>query len=573
MKKRNTVSPFHPREGAAVPCAGDAGYPADSQKRKKVMHMTCPHFKIRISSRGKKQNAVAQAAYQSGEKLFDERSRRTKNYSEKRGIIYTEIILPPHAPPAFSDRNTLWNSVEAAEPNWNSQLARRLEIALPIELSMEQRIVLLREYIMEQFVEKGMIADLAVHDPDPPGHNPHAHVMLTMRPMDEHGRWLPKSKKEYELDEDGNRIRDSNGKWKTYKVFTTDWDDHGNAEKWRHAWEVKQNEHLKRASRPERIDMRSYKRQGLDLIPTVHLGPAVTAMEARGIRTDIGDLNRDIRKHNRLLKSLTEKLKRLIRWIADVKEAIREIDMEPKEIPLYDLLVMKFDERKMERFYWESQYGRQKAGLSDLKRFVSITNYMAENDILTAQDLDRRMDQIQKETADIRKKLRQAKSRSSRIGTITKTMERFRELSPVHDAYLKIHWKKKQQDFYEAHREELEEWKKCSRYLHKNLPDMKYDADALEREQEVLQEKIRDLSARLLPFKEEASMISDIRYLIREYLPELKPEKGEMTPEEKSRKKTSMKETIARAKREADLYNASRRTSSPDVPRKHEPTR
>lgn len=535
--------------------------------------MTCPHFKIRISSRGKKQSAVAQAAYQSGEKLFDERSRRTKNYSEKRGIIYTEIILPPHAPLAYSDRNTLWNSVEAAEPNWNSQLARRIEIALPIELSMEQRIVLLREYIMEQFVEKGMIADLAVHDPDPPGHNPHAHVMLTMRPMDEHGRWLPKSKKEYELDEDGNQIRDSSGKWKTYKVFTTDWDDRGNAEKWRHAWEVKQNEHLKRADRPERIDMRSYKRQGLDLIPTVHLGPAVTAMEARGIRTDIGDLNRDIRKHNRLLKSLTEKLKRLIRWIADVKEAIREIDMEPKEIPLYDLLVMKFDERKMERFYWASQYGRQKAGLSDLKRFVSITNYMSENDILTVQDLDRRMDQIQKETDDIRKKLRQAKSRSSRIGTITKTMERFRELSPVHDAYLKIHWKKKQQDFYEAHREELEEWKKCSRYLHKNQPDMKYDADALEREQEVLQEKIRDLSARLLPFKEEASMISDIRYLIREYLPELKPEKGEMTPEEKSRKKTSMKETIARAKREADLYNASRRTSSPDVPRKHEPTR
>ena len=80
--------------------------------------MTCPHFKIRISSRGKKQSAVAQAAYQSGKKLFDERSRRTKNYSEKRGIIYTEIILPPHAPPVYSDRNTLWNSVEAAEPNW-----------------------------------------------------------------------------------------------------------------------------------------------------------------------------------------------------------------------------------------------------------------------------------------------------------------------------------------------------------------------------------------------------------------------------------------------------------------------
>ena len=148
--------------------------------------MPCPHYKIKISKRSKGQSAVAQAAYQSGERLFDERSNRTKYYSDKSGIIYTEIMLPLNAPPEYADRNTLWNAVEAVENNWNSQLSRRFEIALPIELTMEERIALIREHCMEQFVSKGMIADIAIHDPDPPDHNPHAHIMLTLRPKDEH---------------------------------------------------------------------------------------------------------------------------------------------------------------------------------------------------------------------------------------------------------------------------------------------------------------------------------------------------------------------------------------------------
>lgn len=174
--------------------------------------MPCPHYKIKISSRGKNQSAVAQAAYQSGERLFDERSNRTKSYGEKRGIVHTEILLPDNAPTEYEDRNTLWNAVEAAENNWNSQLARRFEIALPVELPLQQSVLLIREHCMEQFVSKGMIADIAIHDPDPPGHNPHAHVMLTMRPMDENGQWMEKAHREYLLDENGNRIKDEKGK-------------------------------------------------------------------------------------------------------------------------------------------------------------------------------------------------------------------------------------------------------------------------------------------------------------------------------------------------------------------------
>ena len=218
--------------------------------------MPCPHYRIKISTRRKGHSAVAQAAYQSGDRLFDERENKTKYYSDKRGIVYTEILLPVNAPREYADRNSLWNAVEAAENNWNSQLARRFEIALPIELPMEERVALIRQHCMEQFVSKGMIADIAVHDPDPPGHNPHAHVMLTMRPMDENGKWMEKAHREYLLDENGERVRDAKGKFVFRKVPTVDWNDRGNAERWRSAWEDLQNRYLEAAGRPERISMK-----------------------------------------------------------------------------------------------------------------------------------------------------------------------------------------------------------------------------------------------------------------------------------------------------------------------------
>ena len=419
-----------------------------------------------------------------------------------------------------------------------------------------------------------MIADLAVHDPDPPGHNPHAHVMLTMRPLDEHGRWLPKSKKEYQLDEAGNRIRDSNGKWKTRKVFTTDWDARGNVEKWRHAWETLQNQYLEKNGRAERIDMRSFKRQGTDMVPTVHMGPAVTAMEKRGIRTDIGDLNREIREHNRLLSGLIQKIRNLIRWIGDIKEALRQIDMEPKEIPLSPLLILQFNERAAGRFHWENQKGRQNAGIKDLKRFAGISNYLIEKEIYTISDLDRRMKEIHDTTKEIKGMQKELKKRLAQIDGIRASMDRLQELSPIHDQYQKIRWKKKQEAFYEEHRDELEEWKKTSRYLYKNLPDQKHDPGTLKKldqEYSLLQKELQDLSDRLSPIRDETAMINDIRYLIREHLPELAPER-EMPPEKKKQKQESIKELLARAKKESDRCNAGRK-AQPGLSGRQEPGR
>ncbi len=233
--------------------------------------MPCPHNEITIVQRSQRQSAVAAAAYQSGEKLFCEYDQQVKHYPEKRGIVHNEILLPANAPRSYADRNTLWNAAEAVEKQWNSQLARRWVLTIPREIPPDQYAVLVREFCEQQFVSKGMIADFAIHDPHPPGHNPHAHVLLTMRAMDEHGKWLPKSRKVYDLDENGERIKLPSGRWKSHKEDTVDWNDQKYCEIWRHEWEVIQNRYLEANDRPERVDLRSYARQGLDVVPTAAL--------------------------------------------------------------------------------------------------------------------------------------------------------------------------------------------------------------------------------------------------------------------------------------------------------------
>ena len=183
-------------------------------------------------------------------------------------------MLPANAPPEYSDRNTLWNAAEKIEKQWNAQLARRIVLALPREVPADQYPAMLQDFCREHFVSKGMCVDFAIHDKG--DGNPHVHIMLTMRAMGEHGEWLPKSKKVYDLDESGNRIRLPSGNWKSHKEDTVDWNEQSKAEIWRHGWEVVTNRYLEQNGRPERVDLRSFERQGIDLAPTIHLGPAVT---------------------------------------------------------------------------------------------------------------------------------------------------------------------------------------------------------------------------------------------------------------------------------------------------------
>lgn len=228
------------------------------------MPIPCPHFKITIVKRSQGQSAVAGAAYQSGERLFSEYDQKTKFYNKKKELVHAEIMLPSHAPPGYADRATLWNAVEAVENQWNSQLARRIVLAFPVEVPKDQYLPMLKEFCNEQFVSKGMIADFAIHDKR--DGNPHAHILLTLRAMDEHGRWLPKARKVYDLDENDERIRLPSGNWKCHKENTVDWNDQKYAEVWRHSWETITNRYLEAAGRPERVDLRSNEPTLSDLL-------------------------------------------------------------------------------------------------------------------------------------------------------------------------------------------------------------------------------------------------------------------------------------------------------------------
>ena len=274
--------------------------------------MAIYHCSIKIIKRSQGRSAVAAAAYRSGEKLTNEWDGMTHDYAKKGGVVHTEILLPMYAPTAFQDRSALWNSVEKIEKSRNAQLAREIEIALPVELSRKEQIGLIRDYAQNIFVSVGMCADVALHDKG--DGNPHAHILLTMRPFREDGSWDAKCLKEYDLDKHGQRIRLKSGAFKSHRVDTTDWNEPTKAEEWRAAWADYTNHALEQKGLSERIDHRSYERQGIEQIPSVHMGVAATQMERRGIPTEKGNVNREVAAQNKLLKEIKARLTRLYNW-------------------------------------------------------------------------------------------------------------------------------------------------------------------------------------------------------------------------------------------------------------------
>ena len=430
--------------------------------------MPCPHNEISIVQRSQQQSAVAAAAYQSGEKLFCEYDQQVKHYPEKRGIVHNEILLPANAPPEYADRNTLWNAAEAVEKQWNSQLARRWVLTIPREIPPDQYAVLVREFCEQQFVSKGMIADFAIHDPHPPGHNPHAHVLLTMRAMDEHGKWLPKSRKVYDLDENGERIKLPSGRWKSHKEDTVDWNDQKYCEIWRHEWEVIQNRYLEANDRPERVDLRSYARQGLDIIPTVHEGAAVRQMEKRGIQTNIGNLNREIRAANRLMKSIRQLIQNLEGWITELGEKRKEL--------------------------------------------------LAQKALSTVEDLEAFLESSGKSAADYRNQMKPKEARSKVIDGILASRTDCKECKPVYEKYQKIFFKKTKEKFKQEH-PEVARYEKAAAYLAKHPDDKDSTQKELQEEQEKLLSEIAELKVPLTEVQEDLKKLRDIRYWVRKATP------------------------------------------------------
>lgn len=272
----------------------------------------------KIISRSSGRSSIGASAYRSGEKLSNERDGLIHDYTKRKDVIHNEIIVPDHAPNWANDREKLWNEVEKIEKSKDSQLARELMVALPKELDHQQQIELVREYSKNNFVKEGMVVDFAIHDKGEG--NPHAHIMLTMRPFEKDGSWGAKGKKEYILDSQGQKIKLKSGAYKSRKVETTDWNKKETLEKWRENWANVSNKHLEKAGYKERIDHRSYEQQGIEKAPSKHIGVKATAMEKRGIETDRGNINREIDRQNEQLKEISKKIEEYKKELLEIQE-------------------------------------------------------------------------------------------------------------------------------------------------------------------------------------------------------------------------------------------------------------
>jgi uncharacterized coiled-coil DUF342 family protein len=494
------------------------------RRERRFNKMPVPHLNIRIVQRSKGSSAVAGAAYQAGEKLFSEYDQKSKDHRRKQPeVVYTEILLPANAPPEYADRATLWNAAEEVEKQWNAQLARRFVLALPREVPLGKCPQMLKEYCEEHFVSKGMCCDFAIHDPDPPGHNPHCHIMLTMRAIDENGKWMPKSRKVYDLDENGERIKLPSGRWKSHKEDTVDWNEQYHAEEWRHGWEIVQNRYLEMSGSPERVDMRSYERQGLDIVPTVHMGAAVCALERKGIETNIGNLNRDIKAANRMMNAVRRTIKNLRSWIAEILEATKaalaetEADKNNTFPTLTALLSSYLNLRKAERSEW-SRYGQQKGTVDDLKAVSQAMNYLQNHELFTLGDLDAALQGVNEKAGTISAAMKKAEKRMQVITGIQRAVADFKTHKAVHDKYLKIGWRTRQAAFAESHRDELDSFNKAFRYLKKQGVDLNVDLDALQTEYDGLKRSHAELAGQLAAVREELKPMKDIRYWVGKVL-------------------------------------------------------
>ena len=308
------------------------------------------HCSIKIISRGKGRSAVACAAYRSGTKLTDLATGKIFDYSNKPGVVFSEVLLPENAPAVFAaDRNILWDAVERKETRSDARLAREVEVALPREFTRQEQIDTVREYIIKNFVREGMCADWALHDKR--DGNPHAHIMLTTRAFTRNGKWAEKSRTIYKLDPNGQKVplidpetgeqkvRVRKGKgveklWQTEKVPANDWNDRSKAEEWRAAWATECN---RRLDRQHQIDHRSYARQAVEQEPTIHEGYAARKMESEGRVSDRCEINRETKalneQHTRSLEVANGELYNAAsEHLRLYRDVIRDLESESKEL-------------------------------------------------------------------------------------------------------------------------------------------------------------------------------------------------------------------------------------------------
>ena len=466
------------------------------------------HFHVTQIKRSAGQSAVAAAAYRSGEKLHSEYYGEDSDYTRKGGVICSEILLPSYAPSSFSDRETLWNAVEKAERGKNAQLAYSFDIALQNEFSMEENIDLARQFLLDNFVSRGMVVDFAIHQPDKEDggiQNPHFHVMCPIRPIEPDGKWGNKQRREYVLDEDGNRIRDEAGNYVFNAVPTTDWGKPETLEFWREQWAELCNAKFAEKDLDCRIDHRSFERQGIEQIPTQHEGPTVRAMEAKGICTNKGDLNRWIRKTNAMLREAKQKIAALIDWLKEVKAELSK----PQPPTLVELLSAYYDNRNKGAY-------SSKTRIANLKKFSEAVNYLKSKQLYTTDDLGTALHTIQGKIDTLKKSASGKQARIKELDELLRMADYYEDGKPVADKLKTIRFEKSRQKYKAEHDDTLRLFYMAERKLKGQVVDGKLPAAAWREEKARLETEYRDLQTELTPLYADVKKLWAIHYNIYE---------------------------------------------------------
>ena len=456
------------------------------------------HFSVNIISRGKGKSAVASAAYISGEKIKNEWDGVTHDYTRKEKVLVKNIILPDHIPKEFNDRSTLWNKVEMAEKNSNAQLARQFIIGLPKELSLSENINLVERYIKENLTSQGMIVDYAIHDEsqDKNG-NIHCHIMTIMRPINEKGEFLAKSKKEYILDEKGEKVLNKNGKPKTRKVELTTWNDKGNVEKWRENFSDLCNEYLAKNKIEKRVDHRSFKRQNSDYLPTIHLGSAASAMERKGIETDKGNYNREIRKYNVLVKTIKEEIKILKGWIGNLLNYL-----------------LTYSEIQKEKSKYLKGYAKTNKEKYDFKKLTSAYSYLRKNNIETIGQLQTKIETLKSNSYRLNKKAKTIHKEMEDVENKILYYEIYKAKKEVYEEYQKKNIFTKD-TFYNKHKKDINQYKVVSEKLKKLLSDKeKLSPKKWNEEKNLLMANLEEINKEKDKIEDEYQEINHIKYSV-----------------------------------------------------------
>ncbi|HEL0414113.1 TPA: MobA/MobL family protein [Streptococcus equi subsp. zooepidemicus] len=484
------------------------------------------HTHVDIVSRSKGHSVLAKAAYNARDKLKDDYYGKTHDYSKKDDLVFSKIFLPEHIPKEFSNREYLWNSVEKIEKSKNSQLARNLLFTLPRELNEEDRIKLISEFIEGNFTSKGMIADCNIHNPIASDNEeqPHAHILLTLREIDEQGNWKAKSKKEYILDENGEKIKLKRGNYKSRKVNLNDWNEPDKAKEWRENFSKKANEYLAKNNIDKRIDPRTFEEQGREELPQVHLGTASYQMEKKGIQTERGNHNRKIIAFNLEFKKLKAELSKLTSWISSLLGNLQakydeykqtrqdEIDNKAELFNLYEYISIYYD-LQGEKARKLNPYASNKKIGADLRRFSKARIYLKDNNLKTIADLQEKISTLQAKNKNINQDI---KAKTKRIENLNKCFAYADIIKDNKQVFEE--WSSKslfKDSFYNSHKEQIDKYKRARAIIEKITGSSAIKSKDWQKEIESLEDEITKLSNKSQSIKEEYESINHIKYAVK----------------------------------------------------------